>query len=115
MSENEFPRVARSIDDIRIGPKRLTKYERARVVAARALQLAMGAPPLIDISKLSTKDFVIIAEKELEMGVLPLIIKRERPDGRYQLIPLRVLVSHERKILEQRRALIKRLFRLEEV
>ena len=29
-----------------------TKYEQARIVGARALQLAMGAPPLVDLEKL---------------------------------------------------------------
>ncbi|HFC49220.1 MAG TPA: DNA-directed RNA polymerase subunit K, partial [Thermofilum sp.] len=31
---------------MKIGPSWLTKYERARVVGARALQLSLGAPPL---------------------------------------------------------------------
>jgi len=33
------------------------------------MQLAMGAPPLIDISKLKSKDPIVIAEQELLMGV----------------------------------------------
>jgi DNA-directed RNA polymerase, subunit K (EC 2.7.7.6) len=35
---------------------RLIKYERARVIGARALQLALGAPPFIDVSKLNKDD-----------------------------------------------------------
>jgi len=93
--------IVKSVDEIVIGPKRLTKYEKARIVAARALQLAMGAPPLIDISSLQNKDPVIIAEKELLLGVLPILIKREKPNGEYQLIPLKVLADIERKKIEK--------------
>ena len=60
-----------------------TKYERARVIGARALQIAMGAPILV---KLSEKDLrkinyrpVSIAIKEFESGVLPITIKRPLP------------------------------------
>ncbi len=105
--------IVTSVDQIRIGPKRLTKYERARIIAARALQLALGAYPLIDISSLGTKDPVIIAEKELEAGVLPILIRREKPNGEYQLIPVKILVEHEKPLIEKRRELVKRLFRLE--
>ncbi len=108
----EFP-IARSIDEIRIGPKRLTKYERARVIAARALQLAMGAPPLIDVTKLDTRDPVLIAEKELSLGVLPILIKREKPNGEFQLIPLRILVEAEMRKKRTVEELIKKLFRSE--
>ncbi len=110
MSEQSIPRIARTIDDVKIGPKRLTKYERARIVAARALQLAMGAPPLIDVSKLGTTDPVLIAKKELEMGVLPILIKRVLPNGEYQLIPVKVLVEHERPEIERRRKIIEEIF-----
>ncbi len=106
-----YPRIARSIDEIVIGPKRLTKYERARIIAARALQLAMGAPPLIDVSKLEVKDPVIIAELELENGVLPILIKREKPNGEYQLIPVKILVEHERPKKERVQQLIRTLFK----
>ncbi len=106
-------KIVSSIDEIEIGPKRLTKYERARIIAARALQLALGAHPLIDISSLGTKDPVIIAEKELEEGVLPILIKREKPNGEYQLIPVKVLIEHEKPLVKERRELVKRLFRLE--
>ncbi|NPA97624.1 MAG: DNA-directed RNA polymerase subunit K [Crenarchaeota archaeon] len=106
-------RIVTTVDDIVIGPKRLTKYERARIIAARALQLALGAYPLIDISELSTRDPVIIAERELEEGVLPILIRREKPNGEYQLIPVKVLVEHEKPLRDSRRELVKKLFRLE--
>ena len=63
--------------------KEFTKYEKARIIGARALQIAMGAPILL---KLKKEDFetlrdnpVNIAKKEFEEGVLPLAIKRPAP------------------------------------
>lgn len=55
-----------------------TKYERARIIGARALQLAMGAPLLIKRPK-DLYNTVDIAEMELEKGVLPITIKRPKP------------------------------------
>ena len=96
-SGDKVKRIVTRIDEIVIGPKFLTKYEKARIVAVRAMQLAQGAKPLIDVSKLDTKDPVLIAIKELESGVLPFVIKRETPNGEYQLIPVKILIEHEKK------------------
>ncbi len=75
-----------------IGPKKLTRFERARVVGARALQIAMGAPVLIDVPR-ETKSPIEVAEIELQEGVLPISIRRTLPDGTSQNIPLRVLLE----------------------
>lgn len=112
--ERTIPILVKDISEIVIGPKRITKYERARIIAARALQLAMGAPPLIDVSRINPKDPVVIAEKEFELGVLPIFIKRELPNGEYQLIPVKVLLSAEKKKIERHRELISKIFGLEE-
>jgi len=77
---------------------KLTKFEKARVIGARALQLAMGARPLIDVSKLPTKDFVYIAREELMRGVLPFTIVRRLPNGTRELIPVPLLIESEKKI-----------------
>ena len=55
---------------------KLTRYEIARVISARALQLAMGAPALIDINNISLTDVISIAEEEFKRGVLPITIRR---------------------------------------
>jgi len=55
-----------------------TKYEIARIIGARALQLAMGAPILIKRPK-AMYDTVQIAIMELEKGVLPITVKRPKP------------------------------------
>lgn len=88
-------RVISSIHEITIGPKRLTRYEKSRIIGARALQLSMGAPPLIDLSKHPEipRDPIAIAEEELKRGILPITIRRRLPNGEEELIPVRVLVS----------------------
>jgi len=72
--------------------KRLTRFEIARVVSARALQLSMGAPPIIDVTSLPVKDPVYIAIRELATGLLPMSIRRIR-DGREELIPVGKLLT----------------------
>jgi len=61
-----------------------TKYEKARVIGARALQIAMGAPIII---KLTKKDFerinfnpIEIAKMEFKENAIPITIKRPLPE-----------------------------------
>jgi len=49
----------------------LTRYERTRLMSARALQIAQGAPPLV---RSGSKDNLEIAAEELEKGKIPLVI-----------------------------------------
>lgn len=57
-----------------------TKYERARMIGSRALQLSMGAPFLVKLSPEDLEnlkfDPIEIALREFEEGVLPITIKR---------------------------------------
>lgn len=76
---------------VEVGPPELTKYEKARVIGARALQISMGAPILVEHPKELTSPLEI-AEYELKLGVLPMTIRRRLPDGRHQDIPLRWLL-----------------------
>jgi len=61
-----------------------TKYERARIIGARALQISMGAPFLIKISKKKLEDFkynpINIAKFEFSEGVIPIEVKRKVPN-----------------------------------
>lgn len=63
--------------------EQFTKYEIARIIGARALQVAMDAPLLLKMSDEELKsikfDALKIAEKELEAGVLPISINRPTP------------------------------------
>ncbi len=60
-----------------------TKYERARILGARALQIAMNAPLLIKLSKEDLEkikyDAIKIAEIELKSDILPISVKRPLP------------------------------------
>lgn len=77
--------------EIKVGPAKLTRFERARIIGARSLQLAMGAPPFIPLEEWM-KDPITIASEELEQGALPISIRRTLPNGVYQDIPLRALL-----------------------
>jgi DNA-directed RNA polymerase subunit K/omega len=63
-------------------------------VGARALQISMGAPILVEASE-DISSPIDIALKELEEGILPITIRRTLPDGTYQDIPLKWLLEGE--------------------
>ncbi len=79
-------------------PPRLTKYEVARIVGARAMQLAMGAQPLVDIQEVGNTDPVLIAMEELKRGLLDFVIVRELPDGKTVKIGLKDLIELEKSL-----------------
>lgn len=51
-----------------------TRYERARIIGARALQISMGAPILIKTTKTEPLE---IALEEFDQGVIPITVKRK--------------------------------------
>lgn len=77
-----------------IGPPKLTRFEKARILGARALQIAMGAPILV-VPDTKRSNPIDIAIMELESGILPITIRRTLPDGSYQDIPLSWLIEEE--------------------
>jgi len=70
-----------------IGPPTLTRFERARIIGARSLQLSLGAPILVNSSN-KFHDTISIAVAELNSKVLPISIRRVLPNGLYQDIPI---------------------------
>ncbi|KAI3403314.1 RPO26 [Candida oxycetoniae] len=60
----------------------MTKYERARILGTRALQISLNAPVLVDIE--GETDPLQIAMKELAQRKIPLVIRRYLPDGSYE-------------------------------
>lgn len=66
----------------KITTRYLTKYERARLLGTRALQLSMNAPPLVELD--GETDPLAIAAKELRERKLPLIVRRYLPDGSFE-------------------------------
>lgn len=67
----------------RITPNFMTKYEKARIIGTRALQISRNSPVLVDIGKDDT-DPILIAEKELAERKIPFIIRRYLPDGSFE-------------------------------
>jgi DNA-directed RNA polymerase subunit K/omega len=61
--------------------EKYTKYERARIIGSRALQISMGAPILIPRPK-GLYNPIEIAKLELEKRVLPITIRRIMPARR---------------------------------
>ena len=74
-------------EKITIGPPTLTRFEKARIMGARALQLSLGAPPFIPIPK-TARISLDISMEELEQRVIPITIRRVLPNGDYQNIPI---------------------------
>ena len=66
----------------RITTRYLTKYERARVLGTRALQISMNAPVMVDLD--GETDPLRIAEKELRERKIPIIVRRYLPDGSHE-------------------------------
>ncbi len=60
--------------------EKYTKYEKARIIGARALQIAMGAPMQVKLDEAEVKKLkfnpIEIAKLEFAKGVIPLEIKR---------------------------------------
>ena len=78
----------------RITTRYLTKYEKARVLGTRALQLSMNAPPMVEVE--GETDPLEIAYKELRQKKIPFIIRRYLPDQSFEDWKLDELIIHER-------------------
>lgn len=55
-----------------------SRYESTRIISARALQIAMGAPLLVQ-AKANELDPIELAKREFEEGLVPITIKRRMP------------------------------------
>ncbi|KAI9297733.1 RNA polymerase Rpb6 [Neoconidiobolus thromboides FSU 785] len=60
----------------------MTKYEKARIIGTRALQLSLNAPVLVELH--GETDAYEIACKELEQRTIPFVVRRYLPDGSYE-------------------------------
>jgi DNA-directed RNA polymerase subunit K len=85
-----------------------SKYEIARILGARALQIAMNAPLLIKISKEDLEkinyDSLKIAEIEFESGILPISIKRPFPQKKEEKLKRMKEQKVSEEKLEERKA-----------
>jgi DNA-directed RNA polymerase I, II, and III subunit RPABC2 len=80
--EMEAKKGTKIADDDRSSVPFLTKYERARILGTRALQISKNADLLVDPS--GETDPYKIAEMELQERKIPFIIRRYMPDGSYE-------------------------------
>lgn len=87
IKEHEPSEIPCEKGKITIGPPTLTRFEKARIMGARALQLSLGAPPFIPIPK-TARISLDISMEELEQRVIPITIRRVLPNGDYQNIPI---------------------------
>ncbi|EPA05258.1 DNA-directed RNA polymerase subunit K [Candidatus Nitrosarchaeum limnium] len=87
IEEHEPTEIPCEKGKITIGPPTLTRFEKARIMGARALQLSLGAPTFIPIPK-TARISLDIAMEELEQRVIPITIRRVLPNGDYQNIPI---------------------------
>ena len=78
--------------EVRIGPPKLTRFERARIIGARSLQLTLGAPILAELPE-EMSDPIDIALTELKEDILPMTLRRILPDRSWQDIDLHVLLK----------------------
>ncbi len=63
---------------------KITRFEETRIVSARALQLSLGAPPMVKVAKeISMLD---LAKKEFDEKAVPLAVIREYPGGKAEKI-----------------------------
>ena len=87
VQEHEPVEIPCEKEKITIGPPTLTRFEKARIMGARALQLSLGAPPFIPIPK-TARISLDISMEELDQRVIPITIRRVLPNGDYQNIPI---------------------------
>jgi DNA-directed RNA polymerase I, II, and III subunit RPABC2 len=86
-SEFSLREIASQGQEILIGPKRLTRFEKARITGARSLQISYGAPLMIK-GNVHERSSISLAIEELEKKALPISIRRTLPNGIYQDIPI---------------------------
>ncbi|KAI8817378.1 RNA polymerase, subunit omega/K/RPB6 [Fimicolochytrium jonesii] len=67
---------------LRLTTPYMTKYEKARVLGTRALQISMNAPVMVDLN--GESDPLAIAMKELREQKIPLMVRRYMPDGSWE-------------------------------
>ena len=84
-------RAAEEGFEILVGPAKLTRFEKARIIGARSLQLAMGAPAFVPIDE-TMADSIALAMTELAGDALPISVRRSLPNGTSQDIPIKYLL-----------------------
>jgi len=84
---------AAKANEVRVTTPYMTKYERARVLGTRALQISMNAPVLVPVE--GETDPLEIALKELAAKKIPLVIRRYLPDNSFEDWKVEELILQE--------------------
>jgi len=75
-----------------IWPKnKLTRFEVARLIGARSLQVSIGAPIL---AKVDDMDSIKIAKAEFKEKIVPITIKRKMPNGEYMVVNIKEAIDN---------------------
>lgn len=69
---------------------RLTRFEVARLLGARALQISLGAPVLVKIEETESSR---IAKQEFKENVIPITIKRKLPSQEYAVVDIKKAIE----------------------
>ncbi len=70
---------------------RLTRFEVARIISARALQISFGAPVLV---KTKETDPINIAKEEFKKKMIPVTIKRTLPNGEVIFVSIKKAIEN---------------------
>jgi DNA-directed RNA polymerase subunit K len=70
---------------------RLTRFEVARIISARALQISLGAPVLVKSDK---TDAIELAKEEFRKMMVPVTIRRTLPNGEIRVVAIRKAVEN---------------------
>ncbi|KAI9638815.1 DNA-directed RNA polymerases I, II, and III polypeptide [Dioszegia hungarica] len=94
-AEGEKQRIGKAAvaNEVRVTTPYMTKYERARVLGTRALQISMNAPVLVPVE--GETDPLEIALKELAAKKIPLVIRRYLPDNSFEDWKVEELILQE--------------------
>ena len=76
---------------------KLTRFEAARLIGARSLQIALGAPIL---TKIESSGSIDIAKAEFLKKVIPMTVKRKFPDGETVVVNMKKAID---KWIEERK------------
>jgi DNA-directed RNA polymerase subunit K len=75
---------------------KLTRFEVARLLGARSLQVALGAPILLKSNQLKSDemDCINIAKAEFKEKIIPMTIKRKLPDGGESTVDIKEAIDN---------------------
>lgn len=72
---------------------RLTRFEVARLVGARSLQIALGAPVLVSAENKIVSP-IDMAKLEFKYGIIPITIKRTMPSGEEKIVSIKGSIAN---------------------